>query len=781
MSVKISELPILSSLADNDVIAGVDTSANVTSKIEMATLKNYIDTNTQYTAGTNIDITNNVVSAPNVYNKTETDAMLEEKDEQIEELQSEVDSLSMIYNAFPTESGEGESLTLDDTAEVKFKKFDLKGNTSQTTYSGKNLLNLPNGSKTSNGITSTITNGKLKIVGTTTANWFSICGLNIPLESGTYTFSYTNKKVFRYNLSLRYEDNTTGTIYGNTDRNTPITLSQKATIISMSSDSNTVGTNFDYEDYLMLEAGSSATSYEPFVGGTTSPNPSYPQPVNVVSGDNEISVVGKNLFDITQTPVVINTHYDSSGTIQVWNNYVGIREYVEVSSNTTYVQSNNLGLGITRVCFYDNAKTFLSAVTANSFTTPNNAKYIRFSIYSEGNVLPTWLQIEKGSTATTYEPYQGNTYNIDLPVENLLPYPYSQTTKTTNGITFTDLGDGTIKINGTATANASLTLFASYQNQGTIPGNYVSGGLSSNVRVRVINYSGDSYHILGVSEGTSVAIDKSTYTQCYIELTVMSGATVNNLIVKPMITNIKANNYTPYGTTPIELCKIGNYQDYFYKDSGKWYLHKEIGKVIIDENIVGGALTDSNQRIMFSSSSNPFLSNVYIPTPSSVSNLTPSLSNYFSSSAQSEITPTNNKVGFSKWGDTTFVYFSAIYNSVEEFKTWLSTHNVVVYYVLATTTTIEVEYQPLIDQLNLLEKAMSKDGQTNISQVNNDLPFIISASALKEWQESTSLNSTLSMVNPLSLGNTLNTQEIDLQPIEVDNIEPLEEEENEES
>ena len=87
----------------------------------------------------------------------------------------------------------------------------------------------------------------------------------------------------------------------------------------------------------------------------------------------------------------------------------------------------------------------------------------------------------------------------------------------------------------------------------------------------------------------------------------------------------------------------------------------------------------------------------------------------------------------------------------------------------------------LIDQLNLLEKAMSKDGQTNISQVNNDLPFIISASALKEWQENTSLNSTLSMVNPLSLGNTLNTQENNIQPIEVDNIEPLEEEENEES
>ena len=73
------------------------------------------------------------------------------------------------------------------------------------------------------------------------------------------------------------------------------------------------------------------------------------------------------------------------------------------------------------------------------------------------------------------------------------------------------------------------------------------------------------------------------------------------------------------------------------------------------------------------------------------------------------------------------------YTSTEDFKNWLSSNNVVVYYVLATPTNIEVEYQPLIDQLNELEKAMSKDGQTNISQVNNDLPFIISASALKEW------------------------------------------------
>ena len=202
MSVKISELPVLDSLADNDVLAGVDTSANTTSKVTLGSLKQFIDTNTQYTAGTNIDITNNVVSAPNVYNKTETDNLLNTKEnisnkvttlsssstntqypsaksvydhvsgvsndimdsvteatsalqEENEALKEELESVSTIFNAFPVDSDEDESMTLEDTAEVKFKKFDLKGNTYQTQYSGKNLLPPTIATETKNGITLT--------------------------------------------------------------------------------------------------------------------------------------------------------------------------------------------------------------------------------------------------------------------------------------------------------------------------------------------------------------------------------------------------------------------------------------------------------------------------------------------------------------------------------------------------------------------------------------------------------------------------------------------------
>lgn len=50
-----------------------------------------------------------------------------------------------------------------------------------------------------------------------------------------------------------------------------------------------------------------------------------------------------------------------------------------------------------------------------------------------------------------FEPY--NKYKIPIVVsgKNLIPYPYEDTTKTLNGVTFTDNGDGSIMVNGTPT------------------------------------------------------------------------------------------------------------------------------------------------------------------------------------------------------------------------------------------------------------------------------------------------------------------------------------------
>ena len=51
-------------------------------------------------------------------------------------------------------------------------------------------------------------------------------------------------------------------------------------------------------------------------------------------------------------------------------------------------------------------------------------------------------------------------------------------------------------------------------------------------------------------------------------------------------------------------------------------------------------------------------------------------------------------------------------------------------HILAASIDIEITDAALITQLNALEQAISYNEQTNISQTNDNLPFIISASAL---------------------------------------------------
>ena len=130
--------------------------------------------------------------------------------------------------------------------------------------------------------------------------------------------------------------------------------------------------------------------------------------------------------------------------------------------------------------------------------------------------------------------------------KNLLPYPYVDTTKTENGITFTDNGDGTITVNGTATAGAFFKVFATQTNQEEIPGNYISGS-ATGCAVVVAHKQDTTYTTLGASSnGNSSLINKETYAIGYIELSISQGTTLNNVIVKPMLTLEQDTSYEPY-------------------------------------------------------------------------------------------------------------------------------------------------------------------------------------------------------------------------------------------
>lgn len=773
MSVKISELPILDSLADNDVIAGVDTSANVTSKIEMATLKNYIDTNTQYTAGTNIDITNNVVSAPNVYNKTETDELLEEKDEQIEELQSEVDSLSTIFNAFPTESGEGESLTLDDTAEVKFKKFDLKGNTSQTTYSGKNLIDSQFTTKTLNGVT--ITNngdGTYTLNGTSSASSAFALQSIVGQESLHPLITNIKNNVGKYmTLSTGYSSNQGCYLQLNLSKQggggeqygfaTSVYAYSNTLITSNESDiayinffiGITAGASFNnLKIYPMITIQSSQitpaptpSDFEPYVGGTASPNPEFPQPINVVSGDNEINVVGKNLIKLKN-----GSNVSQGVTITINDNkatfvgtptraYVGSVDMPLNLKKGTYTFSSTNGVNSFFLWFKNQGGNVFSsvAIRPNPSTITLNEDAYSIQVGLEGLTVgtacnvETYFQLEKGSNATSYEPYQGNTYNIDLPVENLFDLSNPQALSSANITATYDTTKGEIYLNGTSTGTAYIAF-----NINTIAnGSVISFGgkvdtPNSNIKIQPAN-GGNSVGSACTLSSKSSKLENETLSNSInrIYIIVSSGVTLNNYVIKPSIMlGSTLKGYSPYGTTPIELCKIGNYKDYFYKDSGKWYLHKIIYKKIFNDTDTIEITGSGDTRTLIAYNTGITLESY------AGGSVVPNILCTHLISASQVATWVPGDISRRTQNPMSLFYILEAGLTITTALQWLVNNNVVTYTPMAEPIVTELTYEPLITQLNLLEKAQSKENQTNISQVNNDKPFILDVTAIKSLQ-----------------------------------------------
>lgn len=61
-----------------------------------------------------------------------------------------------------------------------------------------------------------------------------------------------------------------------------------------------------------------------------------------------------------------------------------------------------------------------------------------------------------GAIVNNKEAIEDVTQSLTIINENLIPYPYHETTRTINGVTFIDNGDGTITANGTATDDLSF-------------------------------------------------------------------------------------------------------------------------------------------------------------------------------------------------------------------------------------------------------------------------------------------------------------------------------------
>lgn len=235
-------------------------------------------------------------------------------------------------------------------------------------------------------------------------------------------------------------------------------------------------------------------------------------------------------------------------------------------------------------------------VTVNAKDYPSAAKWALTLKREYNNIEMTGVaypKIELGDTATEYTPYVNpTTVKVKRFSKNILPYPYSQTTKEINGVTFTDNGNGSITVNGTPTQNSSITLLGVNHKRMFIPAGktyYFHGGASA-------ASADEFYAFLAYDNGTADTAGEISYVYDYgrtngkaftpvkdsylysAGIVVKAGYTFNNLVFKPQfevgdkptefMVYTGEESYTPSSDGTVEIDSVAPTMTVFTDKSG---------------------------------------------------------------------------------------------------------------------------------------------------------------------------------------------------------------------
>lgn len=169
----------------------------------------------------------------------------------------------------------------------------------------------------------------------------------------------------------------------------------------------------------------------------------------------------------------------------------------------------------------------------------------------------------------------------------------------------------------------------------------------------------------------------------------------------------------------IELAKIGNYQDRIYKNDGKWYLEKKVGKLNMAD-IRWDGLKDAGNlySIGFATSYNAkvdvTLSNIFVHDWTAWAG--------------------NGKFGIASAGSLWMMTGDSTIDA-NNAPSWLANKNAVMYYALATPTTTEITNQTLIDQLEAVENMQLTLGNHVLGFYGTGAPGSLAVKVLHDTYE----------------------------------------------
>lgn len=199
-------------------------------------------------------------------------------------------------------SSQGET-NLADSDNGKIMDMMLYGKSEQKQYSGKNLFTFSNGSRDINGVIFEAKDGIITAKGTSTKEFTSTYfQFNYPKDiftiGETYTFSLNSNDANLYLYALYKKNDMTDykQLFGMTTKCATVKIPDNVDLIIRCV--VRINTTVNATATIQIEKGSTATSYEPYVGGQPSPSPDYPQEIKSVVNPT-VKIVGKNLLNPT--------------------------------------------------------------------------------------------------------------------------------------------------------------------------------------------------------------------------------------------------------------------------------------------------------------------------------------------------------------------------------------------------------------------------------------------------------------------------------------------------
>ena len=334
------------------------------------------------------------------------------------------------------------------------------------------------------------------------------------------------------------------------------------------------------------------------------PTPSSPQDIEVVTGYNEVEVIGKNIFDninllpkySTSNTIAVSIEngkqikYTGSSTvtgaylcafaIMDLTNYIG--KTVRFKANFTASGSNKGRYFIGLSNADGSNRTKLSEITTSdtlaSFVVPelsDSQTYLCLALYVNHsgtlmqndyiNYTNTILTID--NEYMTYEPYQSQSYEINLG-KNLFDKSNANTLIAyinSNGKIIQDVFPTIIYIS--CKPNTKYTLQKALQPT-TASNRFKVGCCSSTPNINTVL---SEYNNLPNGTTDTTMIFETDSTAKYLVFNFAGGSEAEVLNEINTIQIEEGSTATPYSAykTPIEMCKIGDYQDEIRCSTGK--------------------------------------------------------------------------------------------------------------------------------------------------------------------------------------------------------------------